>query len=66
MCNKIEKNKTKTKQTKTREYKCTPIRMAISQNPVTPRASADMRQEKLPIIGDRKEKQCGFYGIIQN
>lgn len=56
MCNKIEKNKTKTKQTKTRGYKCTPIRMTISQNPVTPRASADMRQEKLPIIGDRKEK----------
>lgn len=56
MCNKIEKNKTKTKQTETTKvYKCTPMRMAISQNPIIPRASADMRQEKLPIISDRKK-----------
>lgn len=30
------------------------MRMAISQNPIIPRASADMRQEKLPITNDRK------------
>lgn len=34
--------------------------MAISQNPLTPRASADMRQAKLPIIGDRKKDSVAF------